>query len=255
MRIIILSEAKDLSPPPSSRIQTTYLRLDRFLLSGILVLRFGHGSDWGVLRPVPRSPMSATDMRRSDVPLRPFARTPSGALPSLFYPAYLQHLTSVFSSTSALFCATGRFHPLCHQSLAHSFHHNGGGGGLIPLPTFKRATFKSGVCIPYAPSGRSSPPLPSLSFQPLTNCPIWKSFALITIQQYGGWVGASVLTFKPSNVQRSTGSAAAEDALETLGLAPALDIEGASRRRLCSFWTAARASVSVGDGFCQRMAA
>jgi hypothetical protein len=76
-------------------------------------------------------------------------------------------------------------------------------GFALNIQTFQRATFK-----------RSSPTLPSLffqsltncprfatysepvSFQPITNCSVCKSFVLITIQQCRRWVGVVGLLTK-----------------------------------------------------------
>jgi hypothetical protein len=55
-------------------------------------------------------------------------------------------------------------------------------------------------------TNHESQSLPSLSFQPITNCPFSKSFVLITIQQYPGWVGgppgSNLLTFKLATFKR-----------------------------------------------------
>jgi hypothetical protein len=55
-------------------------------------------------------------------------------------------------------------------------------------------------------TNHESQSLPSLSFQPLTNCPFSKSFVLILMQQCRGWVGAApgsnLVTFKVATFKR-----------------------------------------------------
>ncbi len=115
-------------------------------------------------------------MRRSDVPLRPFAGIPSGAIPSLFFPAYLQHLTSVFSSTSALSSATGRFHPLCHHLRTLFITTEGVGVSFLSQPsnppTCNAQTF---LCLPVTlfalPFFSTTYELPNLQFLCFDNDP------------------------------------------------------------------------------------
>src|SRR5215467_13063747 len=82
-----------------------------------------------------------------------------------------QHLTSVFSCTSALLIHNGALQTLCFQNVPHSFPSNGGGwafAGFKPSDVQRAAV------------------LPSFSLQRLTNCPICKSFVFKFIQHAGG---------------------------------------------------------------------
>jgi hypothetical protein len=61
----------------------------------------------------------------------------------------------------------------------------------LPLPL--RPALRKMIAFPSSLATRHSSLVPIFSFQPLTNCPICKSFVLITIQQYPGWVGGLLL--------------------------------------------------------------
>ena len=82
---------------------------------------------------------------------------PANRLPSSKSRLFLYLLSSVFSNTSALFCATEPSQPLSHQELPHSFPCNGG----------ERA---SSCALSLA---KRNSPLPAfLCFQRLTHCPL-----------------------------------------------------------------------------------
>src|SRR5690348_10465937 len=85
-------------------------------------------------------------------------------------------LSPLLSVNCALFCAMEPSQPLSHQSLPHSFPCNGGG----------RASSRA-----LSLANRNSPLAAVLCFQRLTHCPICKPFVLITLQQWGEWVGAT----------------------------------------------------------------
>src|ERR1700740_1631610 len=66
------------------------------------------------------------------------------------------------------------------------------GRGLIPLQTFQPSN---------AHCRRFSPHPGFLCFHALTNCPIYKPFVFLSIQQWGwGWVGGATVNSAPSTV-------------------------------------------------------
>jgi len=91
--------------------------------------------------------MCAIDMRRSNVPLRPFAGTPSGAIPSLLFPAYLPPPTSnrclfIHFRTLLRHGALPSALPSITSALFSSPRRGWGSHSSPNLQTFKRATFK-----------------------------------------------------------------------------------------------------------------
>jgi len=115
----------------------------------------------------------------------------------------LQHLTSAFSSTSALFIDHGPTQALSHQSFAHSFSLQRGVG--VP----NGPTFKYGFCIPHASSGppklKSSSDV-SVSLLESTLAQLYQNKRLYlplesTLTKNRGRGHLDLATFQPSNVQ------------------------------------------------------